>query len=498
MSIRIMKQNLQEAIKGLAKVVCGKTSLPILSCARIKSENNTLTISGTDLEQWLDYRIKLEEKPEPFDCIIRLEALKEFINGGDGRSMLKLEPSGANFIRLSVDIAGQTLERVFETMPLDDWPAVSQPTGDTAPLSKEVFNRIKLALPAASKDASRRVITGVLLEKDGITATDGKHLVRFKQDVPVTQQVILPPTKVLLSGMLNCDGGFGVTVEDKTTTHVHFNSGNWRYTVKCIEGSYPNYRHIIPSEECLRSKIVFTSEDAVMLRKSLPMLDKLENDLNGVVLYAGSLGVKFLSCKTAGDVKIETKAEYKGWQKEMVACANRDYLLRAFELGFTELRFSDACSPFVFKGEAGLYVFMPIRNVKDMDVYWKKLGLTFNQEENMSEKKTETAVNLNKEEKQMNERTAETVTQTAAATVQQAVEQKPPFQVVGGKLESGDVYDEALSTIETIKASIKAVYDGAADLQRKLRDAQKAIKNKEREYQSTKQLITRLRTASGF
>jgi chromosome segregation ATPase len=98
----------------------------------------------------------------------------------------------------------------------------------------------------------------------------------------------------------------------------------------------------------------------------------------------------------------------------------------------------------------------------------------------------------------MNERTAETVTQTAAATVQQAVEQKPPFQVVGGKLESGDVYDEALSTIETIKASIKAVYDGAADLQRKLRDAQKAIKNKEREYQSTKQLITRLRTASGF
>jgi DNA polymerase III sliding clamp (beta) subunit (PCNA family) len=404
----------------------------------------------------------------------------------------------ANHVKLSVDIAGQKMERVFEGMPLEDWPAVRQPTSDTAPLSKEVFNRIKLALPAASKDASRRVITGVLLEKDGITATDGKHLVRFKQDVPVTQQVILPPTKVLLSGMLNCDGGFGVTVEDKTTTHVHFNSGNWRYTVKCIEGSYPNYRHIIPSEECLRSKIVFTSEDAVMLRKSLPMLDKLENDLNGVVLYAGSLGVKFLSCKTAGDVKIETKAEYKGWQKEMVACANRDYLLRAFELGFTELRFSDACSPFVFKGEAGLYVFMPIRNVKDMDVYWKKLGLTFNQEENMSEKKTETAVNLNKEEKQMNERTAETVTQTAAATVQQAVEQKPPFQVVGGKLESGDVYDEALSTIETIKASIKAVYDGAADLQRKLRDAQKAIKNKEREYQSTKQLITRLRTASGF
>ena len=497
MSIRIMKQNLQEALKGLAKVVCGKTTLPILACVRIKSENDGLTISGTDLDQWLDYRIQLAENAEPLDCIIRLDALKDFINGGDGRNTVDLEMSGANYTRMSQDISGQKLERVFESMPLDDWPAGRQPTDDAAPFSKEIFSRIKLALPSASKNMSRRVITGVLLEPDGITATDGKHLVRFKQDVPVTQQTILPPTKVLLSGMLNCDGGFAVTLEDKVVTHIHLSSGNWRYTVKCIEGTYPNYRHIIPSEECLKNKITFTSEDAVMLRKSLPMLDRLDNDLNGVVLYAGSLGVKFLSCKTGSDVKIETKAEYRGRPKEMVACANRDYLLRAFELGFTELRFSDASSPFVFNGEAGLYVFMPIRDASDMEAYWKKLGLTFNKEENMSEKKkTETAENLNKEEKQMNERAEVTVTQTATAP--RPVEQKPAFQVVGGTQENGEVFEEASTAIDTLKASIKAIYDGVADLQRKLKDAQRAIKNKEREYQSTKQLITRLRTASGF
>jgi hypothetical protein len=47
------------------------------------------------------------------------------------------------------------MECVFEGMPLEDWPTVSQPTGDAAPLSKEVFNCIKLALPAASKDMCR-------------------------------------------------------------------------------------------------------------------------------------------------------------------------------------------------------------------------------------------------------------------------------------------------------------------------------------------------------
>ena len=117
MSVRIMKQNLQEALKGLAKVVCGKTTLPILACVRLKSENSTLTISGTDLEQWLDYRVPLTENSEPLDCIVRLEALKEFVNGGDGKSMLNLEMAGVNFIRLSMEIVGQKIERLFETMP---------------------------------------------------------------------------------------------------------------------------------------------------------------------------------------------------------------------------------------------------------------------------------------------------------------------------------------------------------------------------------------------
>ncbi len=120
MSVRIMKQNLQEALKGLAKVVCGKTTLLILACVRIKSEDNTLTISGTDLEQWLDYRVPLPENSEPLDCIVRLEALKEFINGGDGRNMLSFEMAGANFVKLSMEIAGQKIERLFEIMQLDD------------------------------------------------------------------------------------------------------------------------------------------------------------------------------------------------------------------------------------------------------------------------------------------------------------------------------------------------------------------------------------------
>ena len=76
MSIKLSKSELCKAVQGLGKVVCGKTTLPILACVRVKSENGALAISGTDLDQWLEYRIKLEENPEPLDCIIRLDAMK--------------------------------------------------------------------------------------------------------------------------------------------------------------------------------------------------------------------------------------------------------------------------------------------------------------------------------------------------------------------------------------------------------------------------------------
>jgi hypothetical protein len=63
--------------------------------------------------------------------------------------MLSFEMAGANFIKLSMEIAGQKIERLFEIMPLDDWPTGNPKAGDMAPITAEIFNKIKLALPSA-------------------------------------------------------------------------------------------------------------------------------------------------------------------------------------------------------------------------------------------------------------------------------------------------------------------------------------------------------------
>ena len=58
--------------------------------------------------------------------------------------------------------------------------------------------------------------------------------------------------------------------------------------------------------------------------------------------------------------------------------------------------------------------------------------------------------------------------------------------------------DELTANIETMKAKLKAMFDEAATMGRKVREVAIAQRQKEREYVQTKRTIERIRTASGF
>ncbi|HCE42902.1 MAG TPA: hypothetical protein DET40_05090 [Lentisphaeria bacterium] len=470
--IRIMKQHLQEALKGLSKVVCTKTSLPILSCVRITTGKESVTVSGTDLDQWMECQVPAEVA-EPMDCIVSLEGLREFIDGGDTRNMVCIAAAGKN-IRLSMDVAGQSMERSLHAMPMDDWPPSKAQPKTMTPVTKDIFGIMKLAYPSASKDDTRRTLTGICLDKNAVIATDGSQLVKLNFTLPLKEQVILPPTKVLVSGFFKDDGMMGVVMEKKDITHVNFQSGAWRYTLRCIVANYPNFNQVIPKDEDLKNRIVFTAEDISMLEKSVPKIEGYKDDQQGIVMYAGRNGVKFMSRQPSSSVKIDTKAEYKGM--ETMAAMNRNYVMRALELGFTEFRFCDAYSPFMASGKAGIYVFMPMRNVRDIESCWKKLGITPNKEANMSEKKAETAVAGSKAE-------------TQPAAPKTGMQFKPQEQTT----PAADTFEELRTAAEGIRQAAKALADSAVIIQRKIADAQRAVKLKEKDYKETRDLIERIR-----
>lgn len=89
----------------------------------------------------------------------------------------------------------------------------------------------------------------------------------------------------------------------------------------------------------------------------------------------------------------------------------------------------------------------------------------------------------------MNENT--TITHTVSAPVQTYTQNR--------ELEKElNPLDELTANIEAMKVKLKAMFDEAGTMGRKVREVALAQRQKEREYQQTKRTIERIRTASGF
>ena len=73
-----------------------------------------------------------------------------------------------------------------------------------------------------------------------------------------------------------------------------------------------------------------------------------------------------------------------------------------------------------------------------------------------------------------------------------------PMQTVAPKQETENPLDDLSSAIEAFKLKLKASFDEAASLARKVKEAQIAQRQKERDFVLAKRAIERIRMVSGF
>ncbi len=472
---------------------------------RIRAKAGAISVSGTDLGQWLEYRTNAETA-EPADWIVELAKLREFVNGSGGKCMLTMEPAADNALKVSFDVAGQRVERVFPSTPADEWPVFPACPQELTPVKADLFAAIRDAMPSASRDMTRRVLHSVLLCRDSVVATDARHLVRLDCAAPLEDPVIVPVTKPLASGLLKDDGAMAVTGKDGVLL-VHFESGAWRYMVKSVEGCYPNYRQVIPDGDRLVMKVRFTDADVESLTKALPAFEK-GDDLDGVALYAGAKGVRFLTTKPGGTAMLETQAACEGPQEHSVVVFDRSFLLRAFELGLNELRFGVGHMGMVPTGSRGTMVYMPLR-VNNVGEYFKRLGIEYKPTEENTDMTKKNEVGA---PQAVPQQTADQEQKPQAeAPAQKPQEQQPKpesatsLRMTGGNGTNGlngngsaDPFEQLQAAVVELKNAAKAFNDAINGLQRKIADAQRAVKQKEKDFKSTRDILDKLKSAANF
>ena len=367
MKLSISTTELKAALGGLSKVVNARANLPILSHLRLEADGKAVTLTGTDLSQVATYEIKCDAPvSSPTSALIPLEAIQALLKTTNG-STVEIEV-GKDAITLSGTVSGQNISRRVTMPDLKEWPSLPAPA-TMKPVDPRFLDHVRQAATFASGDDSRPLLKAIYLDvrdKDchRVVATDSRRLTALNSvRLPLSASVVVPVTRFLTWGKLVDSPCIGADAGS-----FSLSVGPWSYTVKTVEGQYPNYRQVVPSYDDAKT-LELSPEDAELLIKALPSLPTFEGSTDAVVLCLEPSGARVYSRQDAkapeSAIRLE-KSKFTG-NGSLAIGLDRRFFRDALQTGFRVWELRDPTSPLLGKlskdDKASVHVLMPIRTI---------------------------------------------------------------------------------------------------------------------------------------
>ena len=315
MHITFPKANLQKAINVLQKVSQNKTSSNLPGAIYMTTKNGQVELQGNDFELGIRLTIDGDIK-EPGTLVVGSRYFQELIRKLPGDTIELYKPEDGN----SLTITSGSSEFNLVTLHPDDFSLVEQ-IQDQDHVNIDSFamkELIDLTNYAAATDEDRPVFTGALLEikENEVTmvATD-THRMAVKKitiDEPATTPMrAIIPTKTLaeVSRLLPTDNPAMINII-WNRTQIVFNFESIYIISRLIEGTYPEYEKVIPSQ--------FDSSAVIDRREFAGAVDRvslLAKDISyNVIRYDWSESNVTLSTQNTeiGMAKEDVAVEFKG------------------------------------------------------------------------------------------------------------------------------------------------------------------------------------------
>jgi len=363
MHFKVTKEALVESLQRVQAIVNPRTTLPILSNVLVKAESGVLRLTTTDLE--VSVQTIADAEIEAAGATT-LPARKLF-------SIVRELPSRE--IEISVDEnnaaeikCGNAFFKLVG-MAEDDFPPLPVfEGGRTFTLDQGVFKDILHKTSyAASNDETRYVLNGVLLsfqeDKLTVVSTDGRRLALVEQELEFPDEsagdMILPSKTV--GELLKTLGDEGELVIRATDTQISFEFERILIVSKLIEGSYPNFRQVIPAS--CDERITVEREGLLNAVRRVALMTAADQS-NSIKMTFGNNQLEITAVTPdVGEAREKLPVKYAG--KEINIAFNPEFMmspLRNLDTDEVYLEVSDELSPGVVKTtEPFLYVLMPMR-----------------------------------------------------------------------------------------------------------------------------------------
>lgn len=367
MNLSVAKEQLLHGLQSVQNIVSSRTTLPILSNVLLRAGENKLEFTATDLDVTIACSVEANVKKKGASTI----PVKRFF--GIVRELtnpeIELEVDEKNVCSVR---AGASFYKI-NGLSADEFPPIQTLKDDkkiTVPQEK-FKGMLRKTSFAISTDESRYVLNGIYISlkehKMTMVATDGRRLALVDEevDIPETSQgEFIIPTKTV--------NELGRLLVEKGELEIRFGENQASFTLnddkgfsililsKLVEGNYPNYRQVIPSET--KERIGLPREEFLAAARRAQIMTSDKANSVKIAVSRNNLAITANSPEV-GEARESLAINYKG--KEMAIAFNPAYLIEPLN-ALTEdevfLELIDELSPGVLKINGPfLYVVMPMR-----------------------------------------------------------------------------------------------------------------------------------------
>lgn len=369
MKFRCERDALGEALASAGRAISTRGGLlPMLSGVKLElTADDVLTVTGSDLDLTISVSTPVSASATGVAVLpskLVSDVVRSLIPGAVTLEVVTGEAK----------ITGGAAEFLIRVIPAEDFPQLPDPDVDAVTVNGRALREaLRQVVPAASTDEARPILTGVQMvaEENGVrlVATDSYRLsLRDLSETSVLapDQKALIPSRALaeLQRIIGDSSEVGVRLGQ---TEVVFEVAATRLRSRLIEGDFPNYRGLIPTDHPNR---LLVAREALI--EALRRVRLLAQESSPVRLEMSSSGLQLVAVTAdVGRATESVDAHYDG--TDLTVAFNPEFLLKGIEVTPGEevmletvdelkpallrpVATSDADSPDDF-----LYLLMPVR-----------------------------------------------------------------------------------------------------------------------------------------
>ena len=451
MKIEVNKNELERALIALGKLISRMSPIPKHKSLLLECKDGKVCFSTRSPSEQMTFRTACAGEVE-FRCIVGFDEFRDAVRGYRNKT-LEIEDNEGT-LRVG--------ERTLFPMSGVEWQVPDESEhSSVSELPKEFVALFAAASPLVDRNNPRKVLQGINLCREGITTTNGRELLNIY--VPLNVDDFTIPLPLALMQTKTVESGTLCTWTDRTGKMCRIETEHWVWYANGLEGNYPNWKQVIPSQKALVRSVSFLPECGQQLEIFLKNVPD-QPPHNPVELYQsddpGYLNI------LAGEMHTSIAAEFIGNWNDVSIKLNKHALLRLLSEGHTKIEAGDGYFPILATGGTGRYVTIPLYQPQKQ-----------NQESKPIQTQTEEPKMENNEMR------------VVSAPVQTVVRNPEPVP------EAVDPMEELNHGIDELRGRLKLLLDETGVLTRKVKEVVLKQKQKERDFILAKRAIERIKMA---